>query len=393
MKMTNSRIRPTNAANSHPLWRQPKRLFSLALGLLMLSAAFVSCNKDENDLSPGQQIQPTGPKPEWGPTITPQMQAVIEELGRLAPTPLEQLPPQQARQQPSFKDAVNSLLDKNGIQRPVSNVSVSQRQIPGFNNVHIRVVVYTPNSATAATTTNPLPVIVYYHGGGWVIGSPEVYEYSARSLAERVNAIVVSVDYRLAPENKFPTAHNDAYAAYEWVRNNAASIGGNPAKVAVAGESAGGNMAITVSMMARDRKITLPTHILSVFPVANNDLNTESYNKYANAKPLNRPLVQYFTNNYFNSPTDGESPLISLIDAGTNLGGLPPTTIIAAEIDPLQTEGMQLRDKLQAQGVQVTYKLYTGVTHEFFGMYAIVPEAQQAQELSAAQLRNAFGAN
>lgn len=341
--------------------------------------------QDHRIPQPGQTIQPTGPKPDWAPTITPQMQAVIEELGRLAPTPIEQLTPQQARQQPSFKDAVNSLLDKNKLPRPTANVVISERMIAGSGGAQIRAKIYTPRT----TATGLLPVIVYYHGGGWVIASPEVYEYSTLALAEETGAIVVSVDYRLAPEFKFPTAHEDAYRAYEWVKNNAAQLNGNPAKVAVAGESAGGNMAITVSMMARDRGLGLPIHILSVFPVANNDLTTPSYNQYANAKPLSKAGVQYFVANYFNSPADGDSPLISLVDVA-NLRGLPPTTIIGAEIDPLQSEGMQLRDKLQSVGVPVTYQLFTGVTHEFFGMYAVVPQAQAAQELAATQLRNAF---
>ncbi|CCH00863.1 alpha/beta hydrolase domain-containing protein [Fibrella aestuarina BUZ 2] len=369
-----ARFSPSPATRFLPAW----------VMLTALLAGLLSSCEDHRDPLPGQGIQSNSPKPDWGPTITPQMLAVIEELGRLAPTPLESLPPQQARQQPSFKDAVNSLLDKNNIPRPTANVTISERTITGADGAAIRAVIYTPRNATG-----PLPVIVYYHGGGWVIASPEVYEYSTLALAEEVGAVVVSVDYRLAPEHKFPTAHRDAFAAYKWVKNNAAAIGGNPDKVAVAGESAGGNMAVTVSMMARDSGLARPLHILSVFPVANNDLFTESYNRYANAKPLNRPLVQYFTNNYFNSPADGDSPLISLVDVA-NLQGLPPTTIIGAEIDPLQTEGMQLRDRLQAQGVPVTYQLYTGVTHEFFGMYAIVPEAQQAQALAATQLRNAF---
>jgi acetyl esterase len=363
-----------------------KFIFSYGLGAALLLPVVFTLNacQDHRLPLPGQQIQPTGPKPDFAPTITPPMQAVIEELGRLSPIPLNELSPQQARQQPSFKDAVNSLLDKNNIPRPTANVTVSQQMIPGYGGVPIRIVVYTPNKVSGTK-----PVIVYYHGGGWVIASPEVYEYSTLALAEETGAIVVSVDYRLAPENKFPTAHEDAFAAYKWVKQNAASLNGNPDKVAVAGESAGGNMAITVSMMARDQNVGLPVHILSVFPVANNDLNTPSYNQYANAKPLNRPLIEYFVSNYFNSPADGDSPLISLVDVA-NLNGLPPTTIIGAEIDPLQSEGMQLRDKLQQSGVSVTYKLYTGVTHEFFGMYAIVPEAQQAQELAATQLINAF---
>ncbi|GAB3960940.1 alpha/beta hydrolase [Spirosoma harenae] len=345
---------------------------------------FVAACQDHRIPLPGQSIQSNAPKPSWGPTITPQMLAVIEELGRLSPVPLYSLPPQQARQQPSFKDAVNSLLDKNKIVRPTANVTVTQQMIPGAGGVSIPIVVYTPNGGTS-----PKPVIVYYHGGGWVIANTQVYEYSVMALAQSTGAIVVSVDYRLAPENKFPTAHEDAFAAYKWVKQNAASLNGNPTKVAVAGESAGGNMAITVSMMARDQGVGLPVHILSVYPVADNNLDTPSYNIYQDAKPLNRPLVKYFTDNYFNSPADGDSPLISLVDKA-NLSGLPPTTIIAAEIDPLQSEGMELSKKLQNVGVNVTYKLYNGVTHEFFGMYAIVPEAQQAQELAATQLTNAF---
>ena len=351
--------------------------------LLSLVMLLASC-EDHRVPSPGQGIQPTGPKPAYAPNITPQMLAVIEELGRLNPVPLYKLSPQEARTKPTFKDAVNSLLDKNKIVPPIPKVTKTERMIPGAGGVPIRAVIYTPAGAAASA-----PVIVYYHGGGWVIGNTEVYEYSILALAQNTGAIVVSVDYRLAPENKFPTAHEDSYAAYRWVKENAATIGGNPAKVALAGESAGGNLAVSVSMLARDRGLALPVHILSVYPIANNDTTTASYNQYANAKPLDKPLMQWFFANYFNTPADGESPLISLVDVA-NLAGLPPVTIIGAEIDPLQTEGMQLRDKLQAQGVPVTYRLFTGVTHEFFGMYAIVPEAAQAQELAAAQLRQAF---
>ena len=356
------------------------------VALTVLAGLTLSACEDHRLLAPGAGIQPTGsPDVPFGSMMKPQMRAVIEELLRLNPVPLYTLTPQEARMKPTFKDAVNSLLDKNRITPPVPPVTRSERMIPGWNGTPIRVVLYTPT----ASTTSPRPVIVYFHGGGWVIGSPEVYEYSTLALAQNTGAVVMSVDYRLAPENKFPTAHEDAYAAYKWVKENAAAIGGNAAKVAVAGESAGGNMAVTVSMMARDRGLGLPVHILSVFPVANNDLLSPSYNQYANAVPLSRPLVQWFVDKYFNTPADGDSPLISLTDIA-NLSGLPPTTIIGAEIDPLQSEGMALRERLKAAGVPVAYQLYTGVTHEFFGMYAIVPEAAQAQAYAATQLNNAF---
>lgn len=334
--------------------------------------------------SPGAGIRPKSPNPSWAPDIDPSNWAVIEEFLRLNPTPFYQLTPQEARQRPSIKEAANNLLDQNKIAPPPVNVTISERMIPGFNGANLRAKIYTPK-----TGTGPFPVIVYYHGGGWVIANADVYEPSTIALAQNVGAVVVSVDYRQAPEFKFPTAHEDAYASYVWVRNNAASLNGNPAKIALAGESAGGNMAITTSFLARDRGVPQPVHILSVYPVANNDLNTASYQQYANAKPLDKPLVQWFVDKYFNTPADGDSPLISLVDVA-NLSGLPPTTIIGAQIDPLQTEGKQLADKLQSLNVPVAYQLFPNVTHEFFGTYAVVPKAAQAQDFAAARLRYAF---
>jgi acetyl esterase/lipase len=358
-------------------WFRPTATLAIAASLVL------SACQDHRITLPGQVIQSTNPKPAYAPTITNQSQAIIEELGRLNPIPLYQLTPQEARMKPSVKDAVNSLLDKNRIAPPMANVSLSKRMIPTFDGSSIEIAVYTPKNATG-----PMPVIVYYHGGGWVIANSDVYEASTVALAQNTGSVVVSVNYRLAPEFKFPTAHEDSYAAYVWVRNNMSAINGN-GKIALAGESAGGNMAITTAMLARDRGVPQPLHIVSVYPVANNDLNTPSYNQYANAMPLNRPLVMWFVDKYFRTMADGDSPLISLTDVA-NLTGLPPTTIIAAEIDPLQTEGMQLRDKLQSQGVSVRYQLYTGVTHEFFGTYAVEPKSQEAQTLAATQLVNAF---
>ncbi|RZK62480.1 MAG: alpha/beta hydrolase, partial [Hymenobacter sp.] len=277
-------------------------------------------------------------------------------------------------------------------------VTVSQRVLPagytaGSAADGVPVRIYTPTT----TATGTRPAIVYYHGGGWVIGSLMVYEPSAKALAANTGAIVISVDYRLASEtmNKFPAAHEDAYAAYKWVRDNAASLNINPAKIAVAGESAGGNMAIGVCLLARERGYALPVHELLVYPVADNNLTTASYNQYANAVPLSKANIQYFTGLYFNSTTDGDNRLISLVDvadfrATATMPALPPTTIIAAEIDPLQTEGTLLRDKLTANGVSVDYTLYSGTTHEFFGTYDLVVPAQDAQTHAADRLKTAF---
>ena len=332
----------------------------------------------------GTAIVSNSPKPDWGPTITPQMLAIVEENGRQSPIPLYLLSPQEARRRPSIKDAVNALLSFYGIFVPPAPVDITNRTVPGSGGASLRALVVTPRGVSG-----PLPVIVYYHGGGWVIANPDVYERSAVAMAQKTGAIVVSVEYRKGPEFKFPTAHLDAYEAYKWVRQNAATLGGNSAKVAVMGESAGGSLAVNVCMYARNEGFPMPVHQVAVYPVANNDLNTESYIRYQNAKPLDRPLVQYFVANYFRTPADGDSPQISLTDVA-NLAGLPPVTIIAAEIDPLQFDGKNLFGRFVAAGVPADYRLYMGVTHEFFGADLVVPEAGQAQDFAAARLRQAF---
>ncbi len=346
---------------------------------------FTSCTKDNNNGTTEDQyerIQPSKPKPKWGPTLTPQMQTVVETLDSIAPTPIVNLTPEQARQQPSFADAVNVVMQKFNIPTPAMNVDTTGQTIPvEGGSIHARL--YTPKTGKAS-----YPVIVYYHGGGWVIATIDTYNASAQALAEKADAIVVAVEYRKGPEFKFPTAHNDAFAAYKWSLANASAWKGDSTKVAVAGESAGGNLVVTVAMMARDSAVRLPVHVVSIFPVASNDPNTASKLEYVNAIPLGTPALPWFLGYYLNSMDESASPLISLVDA--NLSGLPSTTVIGAEIDPLQTEGKQLADKLAAAGVSTTYKLYEGVTHEFFGMATVLPEARDAQDLAAANLKAAF---
>ncbi|WP_188557079.1 alpha/beta hydrolase [Hymenobacter glacieicola] len=326
-----------------------------------------------------RQIKPTGPKPAWAPTIAPEMQAVMETLASLGGKPIETLSAQEARQQPTPADAVMKLMRDNNIPTPpVTADTMSRMVMPG-----VKVRIYTPRNATGT-----LPVVVYYHGGGWVIANLDTYDASVRGLVEKTGAIFVSVAYRQGPEHKYPTAHNDSFAAYQWVLKNAASFKGDPQKVAVVGESAGGGLAATVSMMARDKKVMLPKHEVLVYPIAGYDLNTPSYQKYAQAKPLNKPMMAWFFENYLRGAADGKSPMISLVNA--NLKGLPPTTIITAEIDPLMSDGSMLADKLKAAGVPTKYQNYDGVTHEFFGMAAVVPQAGQAQDLAAAELKKAL---
>ena len=180
----------------------------------------------------------------------------------------------------------------------------------------------------------------------------------------------------------------DALAAYQWAIAHAKEINGDPMRVAVAGESAGGNLATVVSMMARDQKIQMPVHQLLVYPVVNDDMNNESYKKNANAKPLNKPMMEWFFKHY---GADPKSPYALPMKA-TSLKGLPPATVITAEIDPLMTEGKAYADRLKKEGVAVNYKHYTGVTHEFFGMGAVVPKAKEANDFATGELTKAFNA-
>ncbi|ARS39728.1 lipase [Sphingobacteriaceae bacterium GW460-11-11-14-LB5] len=327
-------------------------------------------------------LKPAGPAPEWGKTIKPEMQAVMEKLSSYGDKPLETLNATDARKNHTPTDAVMDLVKQNNIPIPVAQVDTIGKDIDASGGkIHLRI--YTPKAGNG-----PYPLIVYYHGGGFVIANLDVYNASAQALAEQVGAVVVSVAYRLAPENKFPTAHNDAFTAYEWAIKNAVELKADPAKIAVVGESAGGNLAANVSIMARDKHIMLPVHEVLVYPIAQADMNTESYKMYEKAKPLNKAMMGWFTNQYLNTMIEAQDPKISLVNA--NLKGLPPTTIITAEIDPLNDDGIMLADKLKAAGVRVDLKNYEGVTHEFFGMAIVIPEAKAAQAYAADQLKAAF---
>jgi len=365
------------------------------IGLGFTSMLLMSCGGDPKEPSTAHKVDSAlteikdsivgmtnGDKPDWAPAIDSDMWEVIQKMESYNDKPITELTPSKARKNHTPTDAVNDLIQEKHIEVPVPKVDTTGKNIAvKGGKIHLRI--YTPQEGKA-----PYPVIVYYHGGGFVIADLEVYDASAKALSEQAEAIVVSVAYRLAPEHKFPVAHEDAYAAYQWVIKNAASIKGDPQHVAVAGESAGGNLALNVSIKARDQKFTLPVYQVLVYPVANSDMESESYKKYAQAKPLNKDMMKWFVKYYLKDTTQAADKRISLVNA--DLKGLPSTAIITAEIDPLQSEGSMLADKLKAAGVEVDRKNYDGVTHEFFGMAAIVSEAKDAQAYAAKQLKQAF---
>ncbi len=235
------------------------------------------------------------------------MQKVLDQLRDLGAKPIETLTPAEARQQPSAADAVKALLTKEGKRTAPEPVGkVQDLSIPGEGGAAIPARTYTLKG------NGPFPAILYIHGGGWVVADLDTYDSSARARANAANAIVLSTHYRQAPEHKFPSSHRDTFTAYQWLLKNTASLNADPDRIAVAGESVGSNMAVGVCIMARDKGLPLPIHQVLVYPVANNDFNTPSYLQNVDAKPLSRAAMQWFAQQEFNSPADGDSPLISL---------------------------------------------------------------------------------
>lgn len=313
------------------------------------------------------------------------MKKVLEQMQAMSIRPVSELRPEEARKQPTPADAVVAVLKKEGKStEPIAMASVSPKKITTPAGM-LDGRIYVPKGDAKKAR----PVVLYFHGGGWVLANLDTYDASARAIADQSKAIVVAADYRHAPEAKFPAAHEDAFAAYQWVLANAASFGGDPKRVAVAGESAGGNLAINVSMAARDKGLQMPVAQLLVYPVASTSMDTKSYMEWTNAKPLDKAGMKWFADTIKKSDADLADKRLDLVHA--DLHGLPRTSIVLAEIDPLRSEGEQLADKLEQVGVKVSKKTYEGVTHEFFGMGAVVSDAKNAEEWAGDQLEDAFG--
>ncbi len=315
------------------------------------------------------------------------MQNVLDALASLGGKAIETLTPQEARLQPTPTDAVKSLVVKAGGDPNADlGVKTTDISIPGPAGA-IQARVYKPHEHSEDKLH---PVVVYFHGGGFVIADLDVYDGGPRGVSKMADVIVVSCHYRQAPEHKFPAAHEDAVAAYKWVLDNAQSFNGDPQKIAVMGESAGGNLAINVAIAARDQGLQAPLHQVLVYPLVGKDLDNESYRENATAKPLNKPMIEWFVKHTFNDAGETADPRVDVVGAA-DLSGLPSTTVICAEIDPLRTEGELLAERLEEAGVDVRHKTFHGSTHEFFGMATVLPDAIAAQTFAAHELKRAFG--
>ena len=321
------------------------------------------------------------------PKPAPDMQAVLDAQASLGAKPIERLTPADARLQPTPSDGVAKVMQNMGMST-LPDPAVVTTDLPYGRDPMQKARIYRPAGATNMKNGPKLPVIVYYHGGGWVIADLKTYDATPRFMARKLNAIVVSVEYRHAPEAKFPAQHNDAVAAYKWTLKNARSWGGDAKKIALAGESAGGNLAVATAIYARDNKMTAPLHILAVYPIANSSMTLPSKIENANAKPLNTAMLSWFAYYWSKTRSDTQDPRINLVAA--DLRGLPPTTIVNAQIDPLRSDGETLATAMRAAGDQVEQRTFPGVTHEFFGMGKAVNGAKQAEDYAVSRLRPAL---
>jgi acetyl esterase len=236
-----------------------------------------------------------------------------------------------------------------------------------------------------------LPVLVYFFGGGWTLGTIDTCDAVCRQLANQAGCIVVAIGYRLAPEHKFPAAVDDCYAGARWVARRAAQFGGDPGRIAVGGDSAGGNLAAVVSLKARDDPALHLVAQLLVYP--NTDFRSTSGSMAVQADPylFNPKSVAWYWDHYLRSDQDGDNPLASPLRA-TNLSDLPPALVITAEFDPLRDQAEQYAQRMSSEGVAVRLSRYPGMVHGFFCMSGELDGGRQAIGEAAEYLRDRFAA-
>ena len=260
---------------------------------------------------------------------------------------------------------------------------VADRTIPGpAGDIPVRV--FRPSAATG------LPLLLWFHGGGWVTGNLDTHDQLGRLLSDAVGAVVVSVDYRLAPEAKFPAAADDCLAAYEWVLEHASEVGADAGRVAIGGDSAGGNLAAVVTLDARERGLPQPKLQLLVYPVT--DYEFESASMIDNAKGyfLEAASMQWFYDHYARTPSDFAHPRFSPMRA-SDVSGLAGAVVVTAEFDPLRDQGEAYGKRLQQANVSTVVVRADGLIHGFFGLHEFMPPGRYAWDASVAALRRALG--
>jgi len=302
--------------------------------------------------------------------LDPQVIKVLKEAESLGLPAYQDLSPADARQQ---------MLDLAPPVDPSLSVKmVKDRSIPGPEG-EIPLRLYYPAG------NPPFAAFVYFHGGGWVIGDLNTHHGFCHALAKTSGCLVVAVDYRLAPEHRYPAAVEDAYAATNWVAQNADAIQADPNRLAVGGDSAGGHLAAVVAMMARDRRGPRIDLQILIYPITDCSFNTASYIENQEGYMLTRDLMKWFWNHFIEDENQANDPYVSPLRA-ENLRDLPPAMVLTAEYDPLRDEGEAYAKKLQEAGVNVTLSRYPGMIHGFIRMTAVLDKANEALDEVAGML-------
>ncbi len=307
--------------------------------------------------------------------LDPQAQKVVDTITALNLKPIKDSTPAEARE---------SMRTRTAALGPVEDVpAVADHRVPVAGG-EITVRVYAPAGR------GPHPVLVFYHGGGWVIGDLYTHDGICRSIVNAAGCAVASVDYRLAPEFKYPVAVEDSYAALKWVVASAARLGLDPARVAVGGDSAGGNLAAVMALLARDRHGPRLLLQVLVYPVTNHDFGTPSYRENATGYMLTTEDMRWFWRHYLAREEQGGEPGASPFRAAS-LADLPPVLVITAGCDPLRDEGEAYAVRLRDAGVPVTLTQYPGMFHGFLRMTRILDQARAALGEVTGALRKALG--
>ena len=304
--------------------------------------------------------------------LDPQAQAYLEQVAAAGAPTVNMMSPAVAR----------ANAEKASLPPGPEVAKVEDRTIPGPDG-EVPVRVYTPAGP------GPFPVLVWFHGGGWVRGSVNISDGTVRHLTNMGDCVVVSVDYRLAPEAKFPAAAEDCYAATAWVGANTSSINADPDRIAVGGDSAGGNLAAVVPLMARDRGGPSLLHQVLVYPVIERDFTTRSYTQCSEGYSLTRDAMVWFWDQYLRDEGDATHPYVAPLHA-KDLSGLPPALVITAEFDPLRDEGAAYARRLSEAGVPTKHSDYSGMIHGFFRLWWAMDRSKEALSEVAATLKEAF---
>jgi acetyl esterase len=304
--------------------------------------------------------------------LDPQARQVLDQLAALGLPPNHTVSPQQARENARNRPRVAG-----------PEVAKVEDRTVSWRDAEVPVRIYTPAG------TGPFPILIWCHGGGMVVGDLDTADPTARHLTVQAGCVTVSVDYRLAPETKFPGACDDCYAAAVWASDNAASIQGDASRMAVGGDSAGGNLAAVLAQMARDRAHPSFAIQLLIYPMTSVDFETSSYRDNADGYLLTRDSMKWYWEQYLDSDDDAEHAY-AVPSTARSFRDLPPALVITAEFDPLRDEGEAYAKKLEAAGVPVTSTRYDGMIHGFFAMAGTVDKSDRAIAEAAEAMKKAF---